>query len=346
MKLFTINNEGNFTPYKEQNFKINNIEKDLEILLEKNPDYFFENTKILIIGRQVSTNFNAYIDLLGIDKIGNVVVIELKRDKTPRETIAQILEYASFIENLNYEQLNEIFKEYYGEESNLEDYHNQYFIQEPDQQVSFNKNMRLLIIAQEISKEIKQTAVFLRQKGIDINCLEFKYFESKNGEKVVSSDMIIGDEEYKKQNVQSASLPKVNQKDFLESLDENGKLVFNKIIEFAKVNTLMFIWGSKGYSLNLNISDKKIALLFGYPPKSVFKQSIYSGFEEIQKKINNPEIIIDYYKENLVKTGYFVNAQSNLKWVISKSYSEKEISVFLDIVKSVILKITESGLKE
>jgi len=38
----------------------------------------------------VTTNLNTFIDLLGIDEIGNTVVIELKRDKTPRETLATI----------------------------------------------------------------------------------------------------------------------------------------------------------------------------------------------------------------------------------------------------------------
>ena len=40
--------------------------------------------------------------MLGVDKYGNTVIIELKRNKTPRETIAQLLEYASYVENLDY----------------------------------------------------------------------------------------------------------------------------------------------------------------------------------------------------------------------------------------------------
>jgi hypothetical protein len=346
MKLFTINKEGNLTPYKEQNFKVNNFEADLENLLENNPEYFFESNKVLIIGRQVSTNFNTYIDLLGIDKNGHTIVIELKRDKTPRETVAQILEYAFFIDNLSYDQLNEIFKEYNGDESNLEDYHQQYFGCELDQKVSFNKNMRLIIIAQEITKEIKLTSNFLRQKGIDINCMEFKYFESKTGEKVISSDFIIGEEEYIQQKIKSASLPNINEKQFIESLDNNGKIFFQEIFNFAKENKLTFKWGSKGFSLNVTINDENIVLLFGYPPYSVFKQSIYTGFEEILRKVENSERIIEYYKDRLNETGYFVNAKSNLKWLIEKSYSQKEISVFIDIIKEIILKIYETGLKE
>lgn len=344
MKLFTIDKTGKLIPYNEHDFKDTNQESDLEALLENNPEYFFEDSKVLIIGRQITTNLNSFIDLLGIDKVGNTVVIELKRDKTPRETIAQLLEYASFVENLDYSQLNEIYQNYSGEESSLEDYHQQYFDNELDEKVSFNKSTKLVIVAQQISKEIRQTALFLRKKGLDIYCMEFKYFQTKAGEKIITSDFVVGEQEFIRQKVQSASLPKVDENKFLKSLDENGRSVFTRIFEFAKQNGLMFRWGSKGFSLNVELDSNFVGLFFGYPPDSVFKQSIYTGFEEVNKKVNNPEAIIDFYRTNVENLGYFVNAKSNLKWVIDKPYTEDEIKNFLTIVENVISRIRENGL--
>jgi len=339
MKLFTINKDGKLSEYKEELFKKDNIEQDLEILLEKNPEYFFEKSNVLIIGRQVTTNLNSFIDLLGVDKNGNTVIIELKRDRTPRETVAQILEYASFIENLDYSQLNDIFKNYFGDEVELQDYHQQFF--QNNENVSFNKKLILLIVAQNITKEIKQTATFLRKNGININCLEFKYFQTKSGEKIITLDYVIGDEEYKKQEIKSSSLPKVNENEFIKSLDKNGQKVFSKLFEFAKSKKLHFIWGSKGFSLNTIFNNEKIALLFGYLPNSVFKQSIYTGFENIIKKVEDSEKIVDIYRNKLEKTGLFTNAGDNLKWLINKDYSEKEIEVFLEILKEIIDLIIE-----
>ena len=40
---------------------------------------------LLVIDREVETDFGGYIDLLCIDAIGDLVVVELKRDRTPRE---------------------------------------------------------------------------------------------------------------------------------------------------------------------------------------------------------------------------------------------------------------------
>jgi len=345
MKLFTIDKDGKLSQFKERNFAENNREIDLEILLEKNPEYFLENSKVLIVGRQVTTNLNTFIDLLGIDKEGNAVVIELKREKTPRETVAQILEYASFVENLNYEQLNKIYQEYSGDEMSLEEYHQQFFQSNQDSKVAFNKSSKLMIVAQTISTEIKQTALYLRKKGIDIYCLEFKYFLNQSNERMISSDYVVGDEEFiKSEKIKSAELPKVNEKQFAASLNKYGETAFTAISRFAKENSLIFRWGSKGYSLNLPLIGGFVGICFGYPPNSVFKQSIYTGFEELRKKIPNSEKIISFYKEQIDSMNCFIPAISNFKWIIDESYKENDMEKFLTILKDVIEQIKQEIL--
>lgn len=340
MKLFTINKNGKLTPFEECLFKEENRESDLENLLENNPEYFFEDSKIMIIGRQIPTNLGSWIDLLGLDKSGNTVVIELKRGKTPRETVAQLLEYASFVENLDYEALDEIYKSYAGEETALDEYHQEYFQLSSDDIVSFNKSTKLVIVAQEMSNSIKQTSLYLRKKGLDIYCMEFKYFQNCSLEKMITSDFVVGEESFIKSDIKPSShLPKVDEKKFIDSLDNNGKTVFNELFEFAKKQNLFFRWGSKGFSLNLPIENGFVGLCFGYPPDSVFKQSIYTGMEEIRKKVSDSEIIIDFYKTSLENLKFFEPAKTNLKWVIDKSYDENEIDQFFKILIEVIDKI-------
>ena len=340
MKLFAINKEGKLIQFKERNFAENNREIDLEILLEKNPEYFLENSKVLIIGRQVTTNLNTFIDLLGIDKEGNTVVIELKREKTPRETIAQILEYASFVESLNYDQLNRVYQEYSGDEMNLDEYHQQFFQNNEDSKVAFNKSSKLMIVAQTISSEIKQIALYLRKKNIDIFCLEFKYFLNKSNERMISSDYVVGEEEFiKSEKIKSAELPKVDEKQFIASLTKHGETAFEAISNFAKENSLIFRWGSKGFSLNLPFIGGFVGLCFGYPPNSVFRQSIYTGFEELRKKVPNYEEIISFYKEQIDSMNCFLPAKSNKKWIIDETYKEEDMVKYLTILKQVIEQI-------
>src|SRR5262245_61661147 len=55
---------------------------------------------LLLIGRQVPTAFGKFIDLLALDADGGLVVIELKRNRTPREVVAQLLDYGSWVRGL------------------------------------------------------------------------------------------------------------------------------------------------------------------------------------------------------------------------------------------------------
>jgi RecB family endonuclease NucS len=57
---------------------------------------------LLIIGRDVTTTYGGSIDLLGIDAEGNLAILELKRDRTPRDIIAQVLDYASYVAKLKH----------------------------------------------------------------------------------------------------------------------------------------------------------------------------------------------------------------------------------------------------
>lgn len=347
MKLFTVDKGGKLIHYKEHSFSNDNKESDLEMILEKNPENFFDDGKILIIGRQILTNLGTCIDLLGLDKFGNTVVIELKRGKTPRETISQLIEYASFIDNLDYEQLNTIFQNYVGEESSLEIYHKAHFEPNDIENVAFNKASKLVIVAQEISQSIKQTALYLRKKGVEIYCMEFKYFLNYASEKMITIDFVVGDDAFIRREIPAISqLPKVDERKFVDALDKYGKPIFNQLLDFAKSNGLFFRWGSKGFSLNLPITDGFVGLIFGYPPDSVFKQSIYTGFEEIRKKVNYSDSIISLFRNELEKTGNFVSAKSNLKWIIDKPIDKSDIDNLLKTLQLVTKKIQENRISE
>src|SRR5436190_1136785 len=65
---------------------------DLEGWLASDPSIIRPGLKV--IGRQVSTR-SGPLDLLAIDRSGSLTVIELKRDKLPREALAQAIDYAS-----------------------------------------------------------------------------------------------------------------------------------------------------------------------------------------------------------------------------------------------------------
>jgi hypothetical protein len=349
MKLFGITTEDEFEEYVETDFQIEHRESVLENWLENNPDSIVEDGNLLIIGRQVTTNLGSFIDLLAVDRQGDVAIIELKRDRTPRDTLAQAIEYASFAEQLDYEQLEDIFRTYTDDQSmNLAQYHRDYFELAADEAAVFNKDQRIVIMGQRISPEIRQTSLFLRQKGIRATCVEFTFFETDDKRRLLSSDIVVGKEPIGGGHVSSSSLPKTNEKQFVESLDQYGKPTFLRFLEFAKSNSFPIHWGTKGFSMNVDLDGTHVAFCYGYPPHCVFRQSLYTalaGQGGLRNKVDVPEEIAQSLFASANDTGLFQSAGRELKCIIDHSFSQDEIDTLISWYKGVTEVIKKYGLK-
>ena len=84
----------------------------LEEFLERDPSLLGE--RLLVIGRQVHTPYGKIIDLLAMDADGNLDVLELKRDKTPRDVVAQALDYGSWVATLARDEVIAIANNHLG----------------------------------------------------------------------------------------------------------------------------------------------------------------------------------------------------------------------------------------
>lgn len=85
-------------------------EKQIEDLLAANIEIL--DAGWLVIGRQVKTEGGGFIDILCIDQQGALVVVELKRELTPREVTAQALDYASCVSVFTEAQIAETYMAY------------------------------------------------------------------------------------------------------------------------------------------------------------------------------------------------------------------------------------------
>ena len=164
MRVFGIEPEGKCKEYVQTPFQVQHEAAMLENWLESTPDGIVEDGTLLIIGRQVSTNLGRVIDLLALDRRGDVVVIELTRDRTPRDPLAQALEYVSFVEPLDTEPREAILRLYLHDDSlSLAAYHREPFELASDEAVACNKDQRIVIVGQQVTNEIGQTVPFLRE---------------------------------------------------------------------------------------------------------------------------------------------------------------------------------------
>jgi len=133
---------------------------------------------ILIFGRQVITEFGGKIDLLGIDEEGSLQIIELKREKTPREIVAQILDYASWVKNLSYSKIDEISEKYLEKNIALA-YSEKYEKPIPE---NINNDHGMIIVASELDDSSERIVQYLSEYNLNINCIYFNVFTDNNHE--------------------------------------------------------------------------------------------------------------------------------------------------------------------
>lgn len=175
------------------------LESHLESWLENNPWALVEKESILYIGRQTSANVEEstiFPDLLGLDSEGNLVIVELKKSKAPRDVVAQLLEYAAWAEELSDEQIQGIAATYFQtvkKETTLQDAFGEMF---EDEMPALNRRLRLFVVAEEISGRILQVCRSLRTShSVDINCLTVSTFQTESGEVLVNTESKVGQED-------------------------------------------------------------------------------------------------------------------------------------------------------
>jgi hypothetical protein len=165
----------NFIAEELTSIKKAETEKQLEELLVKMPDMLMPGMKL--IGRQTSTE-GGPLDLLGIDENGYLVVFELKRGTLTREAVAQVLDYASYIAEMDALSLSEHISKSSGNGGieKIEDFNNwysEYFPEDPDR---YAEPPKMVLIGLGVDDRTKRMVNFLADRDINISLITFQAF--------------------------------------------------------------------------------------------------------------------------------------------------------------------------
>ena len=173
MNLWRVQGTG----LQEIKSKILDDEQRLEDWVVADPSLL--GTDLLLIGRQVSTANRGRIDLLAINPDANLVVLELKRDMTPREVVAQGLDYASWVKELSYEEIEKIAQGFLKKP--LREAFLEHFGYALPQVV--NSDHSIIILASQLDDSSERIVEYLaEQYNVPINVLFFTFFNSPEGE--------------------------------------------------------------------------------------------------------------------------------------------------------------------
>jgi len=156
---------------------------DTEDLLE---DYIFRDITILndgwlIIGRQVLTDFGKFIDLLAVDETGALIVIELKKDQTPREVVAQAIDYAAWVQNLTSDRIADIFQAFISRylpdlvrKTLDEAFQERFKIKLPEDEL--NAVHQIVVVAARLDNSTERIVQYLADRDVAINIAFFRVF--------------------------------------------------------------------------------------------------------------------------------------------------------------------------
>lgn len=148
--------------------------ENLQEWLAKNPEALGED--LLIIQKEFDgfSETNERLDLLALDKQGNLVIIENKLDDTGRDVVWQALKYASYCSTLKTSQIIKVYQKYLDDSGDAEDARTSVieFLEIEDQEslVLNHSDQRIMFVANQYRKEVTSTVMWLLDHDISIQC--------------------------------------------------------------------------------------------------------------------------------------------------------------------------------
>ena len=168
-----------------------NLEERLEGWLAS--DISALDPNLLVIGKQVRTDFGGVIDLLCLDSAGDTVVVELKKGQTPREVAAQTLDYASWVRELSRERIADIADEHFSKPDSLDSAFQERFEKPlPDE---LNLDHRSLIVAESMDASTERIVRYLSSMNVPINVATVQHFKDKDDRSILAQVYLIEPEE-------------------------------------------------------------------------------------------------------------------------------------------------------
>ena len=183
---------------------------DLQEWIENNPEILGE--ELLIITKEFSgfSDTQERLDLLAIDKNGNLVIVENKLDDSGREVIWQAMKYAAHCSSLTKEEIRKIYNDYVKGEQDFEDDICDFLNKEDFDEIKLNGELsqRIILVAREFRKEVTSTVLWARKFGIEIQCIKVIPY-------TIGDDLLLDTEQI---------IPVKDVEDFTIRLDEKVKV--------------------------------------------------------------------------------------------------------------------------
>lgn len=178
MTIWELDGEA-LKPVRSTTFSAEGVREraDLQRVLRDNVDVIAP--EVLVLAEEFGNwaDSRRRIDLLGLDRNANLVVIELKRTEDGGHMELQAIRYAAMVSAMTFAKAVEAHQTYLsarGIEENAETQILDFLgWDEPDEE-AFGNNVSIILASAEFSREITTSVLWLLQQGIDIRCARLK----------------------------------------------------------------------------------------------------------------------------------------------------------------------------
>ena len=207
---------GKLVQLEESSFGQAHKERDLETWVEQTPSLLGQDLRI--IGRQVFIPNVGPLDLLAVSKTKRrLVVIEFKRQQTTRDTIAQILDYASSLQRMKPDERHSLSGIDHEALSDVEDF-----------------DPAMILVAAEADESTERIVEYLAAKAqLPIELVTFTYCTLEDGREIIARQILIPEAPAAESNASSA---KISFEELLSIADGRG--IFSYVNCFRQLEAL------------------------------------------------------------------------------------------------------------
>lgn len=151
----------------------------------------------LVIGREVGVaDLNDGIDILAIDREGNLVVIELKRGALRGSVDFQALKYVSYVSRWSYDDIKQQFEMFLQSEWGIDLHGEGASFAETleefcDDDYELNATQRIFLVGNRVHERIGSVVLWLREQGIDTNIVQFSLFKDGTNSLYLDSKTLV-----------------------------------------------------------------------------------------------------------------------------------------------------------
>lgn len=176
--MYIIDKEKNrISKLEEKTFhELNFRERDnLQEWIANNPSSLGED--LLIIQKEFNGfgETNERLDLLALDKNGNLVIIENKLDDSGKDVTWQVIKYASYCSSLTKQEIIRIYQEHLGGSAKAEENLSAFFDNKDVDEILLNQgqsSQRLIMVAANFRKEVTSSVLWLMNFKMRIQCFK------------------------------------------------------------------------------------------------------------------------------------------------------------------------------